>query len=210
MTRRSVLCYGVGMATDLSYDESSGDVTATMNGASWVIHVDWTVRDGTHEPCAVTITMKDRDNRSPEAQLTASVIRKLAIGDAIQMARHGHAIQTTTQQQYWELVDLRDRLDAALAAGDGDDVMAAELDHITTELERLDTVRETPVGPKRGSKIADDTLQEIADVYQQAQRRGSPVTRAVATHFHVSESTAGKRIMKARERGFLPPAGEHT
>ena len=204
------MCYGVGMATDLSYDESSGDVTATMNGASWIIHVDWIVRDRTHEPCAVTITMMDRDNRSPEAQLTASVIRKLAIGDAIQMARHGHAIQTTTQQQYWELVDLRDRLDAALAAGDGDDVMAAELDHITTELERLDTVRETPVGPKRGSKIADDTLQEIADVYQQAQRRGSPVTRAVATHFHVSESTAGKRIMKARERGFLPPAGEHT
>ena len=198
------------MATDLSYDDSSGDVTATMNGASWIIHVDWIVRDGTHEPCAVTITMKDRDNRSPEAQLTASLIRKLAIGDAIQMARHGYAIQTTTEQQYWELVDLRDRLEATFATGDGNRAMAAELDHITTELERLDTVRETPVGPKRGSKIADDTLQEIADVYQQAQRRGSPVTYAVATHFHVSESTAGKRIMKARERGFLPPAGEHT
>ena len=198
------------MATDLSYDESSGDVTATMNGASWVIHVDWIVHDETHQPCAVTITMKDRDNRSPEAQLTASVIRKLAIGDAMQMARHGHAIQTRTEQQYWELVDLRDRLEATFATGDGNRAMAAELDHVTAELERLDTVRATPVGPRRGSKIADDTLQEIADVYQQAQRRGSPVTRAVATHFHVSESTAGKRIMKTRERGFLPPAGEHT
>ena len=198
------------MATDLSYDELSGDVTATMNGASWVIHVDWIVRDGTHEPCAITITMKDRENRSAEAQLTASVIRKLAIGDAMQMARHGHAIQTSTEQQYWELLDLCDRLDATLAAGDGDDAMAAELRRVTAELERLDTVRETPVGPKRGSRITDDTLQEIADVYQQAQRRGSPVTYAVASHFHVSESTAGKRIMKARERGFLPPAGEHT
>ena len=198
------------MATDLSYDESSGDVTATMNGASWIIHVDWIVRDGTHEPCAITITMKDRDNRSPEAQLTASVIRKLAIGDAMQMARHGHAIQTSTQQQYWELLDLLDRIEATFEAGHGGREMAAERSRVTTELERLDTVRETLVGPKRGSKITNDTLQEIADVYQQAQRRGSPVTRAVATHFHVSESTAGKRIMKARERGFLPPAGEHT
>ena len=198
------------MATDLSYDESSGDVTATMNGASWIIHVDWIVRDGTHEPCAVTITMKDRDNRSPEAQITASVIRKLAIGDAMQMARRGHAIQTSTQQQYWELVDLRDRLEATFATGDGNRALAAELHRVTAELERLDTVRETPVGPQRGSKIADDTLQEVANVYQQAQLQGSPVTYAVATHFHVSESTAGKRIMKARERGFLPPAGEHT
>jgi hypothetical protein len=198
------------MATDLSYDESSGDVTATMNGASWIIHVDWFVRDGSHEPCAVTISMKDRDDRSTGAQLTASVVRKLAIGDAIQMARHGHAIQTSTQQQYWELVDLRDRLEATFAAGHGDRAMWAELDRVTTELERLDTVRETPVGPKRGSKIADDTLREVADVYQKATRLGSPVTRAVATHFHVSESTAGKRIMKARERGFLPPPGEHT
>ena len=198
------------MATELSYDESSGDVIATMNGAEWIIHVDWIVRDGTHEPCAVTITIKDRDDRTAAAQLTASSIRKLAIGDAIQMARNEHAISTSSEQQYWELVDLRDRLDAALAAGDGDRAMADELHHITTELERLDTVRTTSVGPQRGSQISDEVLKEVADVYQQASRRGSPVTYAVATEFHVSKSTAGKRIMKARQRGFLPPAGEHT
>jgi hypothetical protein len=198
------------MATDLSYDESSGDVIATMNGAEWIIHVDWIVRDGTHEPCAVTITMKDRDDRTAAAQLTASTIRKLAIGDAIQMARNEHAISTSSEQQYWELVDLRDRLDAALAAGDGDRAMADELHHITTELTRLDTVRTTSVGPQRGSRISDEVLKEVADVYQRASLRGSPVTYAVATEFCVSESTAGKRIMKARQRGFLPPAGEHT
>ena len=204
------MCYGVGMATDLSYDESSGDVTATMNGAAWIIHVDWILRDGTHEPCAITITMKDRDDRTAAAQLTASTIRKLAIGDAIQMARNEHAISTSSEQQYWELLDQYDRLHTAVADGDFSRGIADELSRVTTELERLDTARTTSVGPQRGSQISDDVLKEVADVYQRAQRRGSAVTYAVATHFHVSESTAGKRIMKARQRGFLPPAGEHT
>ena len=204
-TERSNMCYGEGMRTELLYDESTGDITATMNGASWIIHVDWIVRDGALIPRAVSITMDDDDSELPQAQINATTIRQLAIGEAIKLAREERAIRTSTDQQYWELLDQRDRIENAFITGDGSSQLAEMLAHVDDELDRLSEVRKTPVGPRRGSPVPDAVLEEVAQVYRRASERGSPVTDAIAGHFHIAKSTAGKRIMKARQHGYLPP-----
>lgn len=204
---RSNICYGGGMATHLTYNESTGNVTAVTNEAAWVINVDWVLRDGIHEPCAVTIAMKDPHSQAPRARLTATNIRQLPIAEAIKLTRDQRAIRASTERQYWELVDEKNHLDNAF--NDGGGRRDAELFwSITDELERLEELRDTPVGPQRGSAITDSSLQEVAKAYMRAIERGLPVTEAVATQCRVSKSTAGKRIMKARQRGYLPPVGE--
>jgi hypothetical protein len=58
-------------------------------------------------------------------------------------------------------------------------------------------------GGHRGVALTADDLHEVARVYSDARLRGDPVTRAVADRFHISTSTAAKRIMRARRAGFL-------
>jgi transposase len=62
----------------------------------------------------------------------------------------------------------------------------------------------------RGSPTSEDELRAIAAVYLKAFGEGRPVTDAVAKHFHVSKSTAGKRIMRARAAGLLDGAKRIT
>ena len=59
----------------------------------------------------------------------------------------------------------------------------------------------------RGRAHSDEELQEVADAYREAVRLGVPVQNAVAETFNVSRSTAAKRIMAARKRGYLRPLG---
>lgn len=59
----------------------------------------------------------------------------------------------------------------------------------------------------RGRAHSDEELQEVAEAYKEAVRLGVPVQNAVAETFNVSRSTAAKRIMAARKRGYLRPLG---
>jgi hypothetical protein len=61
-------------------------------------------------------------------------------------------------------------------------------------------------GSHRGVALSETDLRQVAEVYLQAFRVGEPVTAAVADAFQIPKSTAAKRIMSARRRGFLPPA----
>lgn len=65
-------------------------------------------------------------------------------------------------------------------------------------------------GPRRGVAMSNDDLEQIAAVYRKAWNEGRAVTRAVADAFKIAESTAGKRIMKAREAGLLDDVGRST
>jgi hypothetical protein len=58
----------------------------------------------------------------------------------------------------------------------------------------------------------DGEYRRAADLYRQAKAAGQPTTKAVAAGLGswVSEETARKRIMGARTRGYLPPAGGTT
>lgn len=66
------------------------------------------------------------------------------------------------------------------------------------------------VGPQRGRALTDADLQRVADVYRTAVRDGDGVTDAVRRAFSVSKSTAGKRIMRAREAGLLADIDKET
>jgi hypothetical protein len=48
-------------------------------------------------------------------------------------------------------------------------------------------------------------LEEVAAVYKAAAEAGRSTTDAVASHFGLSASAAGKRVQRAREAGHLPP-----
>ncbi|MFF9688950.1 hypothetical protein [Streptomyces sp. NPDC014623] len=60
-------------------------------------------------------------------------------------------------------------------------------------------------GIQRRRRITPEHLQEVAKIYEAAQRNGTPPTRAVQAHFAVSHSTAAKWVGAARKAGFLPP-----
>jgi hypothetical protein len=56
----------------------------------------------------------------------------------------------------------------------------------------------------QGRQHSDEDLLAVAEIYQAAFQARLPVQRAVADAFGISVSTASKRIMATRRRGFLP------
>lgn len=55
----------------------------------------------------------------------------------------------------------------------------------------------------RGRQHTDDDLLAVAEIYNAAFQARLPVQKAVADAFGISVSTATKRIMAARSRGFI-------
>jgi len=56
----------------------------------------------------------------------------------------------------------------------------------------------------QGRAHSEDELKVVAEIYQSAVRAHEPVQATVAKTLGVSVSTAAKRIMIARSRGYLP------
>ena len=56
---------------------------------------------------------------------------------------------------------------------------------------------------QRRNRITDELLERVAAVYRRAIDDGKPPKQAVALAESVSKATAGRYVMKARERGFL-------
>jgi hypothetical protein len=57
----------------------------------------------------------------------------------------------------------------------------------------------------QGRAHSDKDLQRVADVYAIAYEAHRPVQKTVAAVFGISVSAAAKRIMAARNRGFISP-----
>jgi len=77
------------------------------------------------------------------------------------------------------------------------DELAAEEKH----LKRLLSSRTKTA--HQGRQHSDDDLRVVADMYNAAFQSRVPVQRAVADALGISVSTAAKRIMAARSRGFI-------
>ena len=56
----------------------------------------------------------------------------------------------------------------------------------------------------QGRAHSEDELKIVAEIYQSAVRAHEPVQATVAKTLGVSVSTAAKRIMVARSRGYIP------
>ena len=80
-------------------------------------------------------------------------------------------------------------------------------DELAIENEHLKRMRRKFGGATahQGRQHSDEDLQAVAEVYIAAYRARLPVQIAVADSLGVSVSTAQKRIMAARKRGFIPP-----
>lgn len=84
-----------------------------------------------------------------------------------------------------------------------DDMFRDSLTAEETVLERATRTRKGSTA-HQGRPHSDEELQAVADIYQAAYRAHRPVQRAVADALGVSLSTAAKRIMASRRRGFIP------
>lgn len=59
-----------------------------------------------------------------------------------------------------------------------------------------------------GRAHLDSELHAVAEIYRAAFLARLPVQKSVADALGISVSTAAKRIMAARQRGFIPPSEE--
>ena len=78
-----------------------------------------------------------------------------------------------------------------------DELWSDAMGALTSEVDRLKST-----APRR-NRITDELLERVAAVYRRAIDDGTPPKQAVALAESVSKATAGRYVMKARERGFL-------
>jgi hypothetical protein len=71
------------------------------------------------------------------------------------------------------------------------------------QMEALAARADNAATASRRNRITDDLLDEVAHVYRQAITDRRPPKKAIQQAWHVSEATAGRYIMRARERGYL-------
>lgn len=72
----------------------------------------------------------------------------------------------------------------------------------SAELSRMLRQRQKPTS-NQGRQHSDDDLRVVATIYHAAHNARIPIQQAVADAQGVSISTAAKRIMAARSRGFI-------
>lgn len=70
------------------------------------------------------------------------------------------------------------------------------------------TARDRPSPRKKRTRITDEFLKEVANVYRMAENSDMPPTREVANHYKAPHSTAAKWVASARRKGLLPPASD--
>jgi hypothetical protein len=77
-----------------------------------------------------------------------------------------------------------------------EDLWSEHMQALAAQAERASTAT-------RRNRITDEHLERVAHVYRRAIAERRPPKKAVREAWHVSEATAGRYIMRARERGYL-------
>jgi hypothetical protein len=141
-----------------------------LNGREWDVETEWADIGGRLEPVSVKVSA-DPDSPSP---VIGDVLRRLPIGALQKQIRRGGPLIGPSIERHPSGIR---------ASGD-----LADLVERTTKF----------VG-HRGVVTSPEEIEEVAAIYRRAWGSGEEVTKAVAEHFHISKSTAGKRIMRAKK-----------
>ncbi|NCV44523.1 MAG: hypothetical protein EBX09_06545 [Actinobacteria bacterium] len=77
-------------------------------------------------------------------------------------------------------------------------------------MENPDKPKAIDYGTFRGKNLSHEVLVATAELYRQASMFGTSSHAVIAEHFRIAPSTAAKRIMAARQRGYLGEAKGNT
>ena len=159
-----------------------------------------------------------RVQRSPGGPpVTGTALRQLPLGEYVRRAvgaaasfavpaRAGKRLTVTTEDgEQWPIQ--HQRIDDEWVA-----IPTAGLDRSENFQSEL---RSSPSRREYGGRVTDDELRKVADIYRAAHVARKPPTAEVAREMHVSRSTAGRYVQRARKQGFLGPtrprvAGEES
>lgn len=75
----------------------------------------------------------------------------------------------------------------------------------TSRTRATPTVDPKVAGPLKGGPLPIEVLEKVAELYRSALDRGVPPNKFVAHELGISQSTATKRIVRARREGLLGP-----
>jgi hypothetical protein len=190
-----------------------GDGLAECSRADkrWVIGATWGIINGRPEPIAVTIARPQVEPLDVPPILNAVAIRSIPIGRALNALRQAGDARRYAEQRLSEIEELHAEAEALYhemaSFGGPTAALADEVDELERSAAEHGELLEATRGPQRGRPRTRFDHQAVADVYRHAYERGTPVQQAVAEAFHVSRSTAGKRIMAARKAGLLEGIG---
>ena len=190
----------------------------SLDGSSWLLEVEWGLIGGRVEPTRVSVTSApsppDTGVSQPQLRpVTADRLRRLPLGTAIAQLRAAGAAQEFAERRLREGDnELSELLDLRHQAGEGGfgrlwEQTSEAIDAHQQNLEEMTRLHEAAIGPQRGRLRTQHDHELVAAVYRRAYAAGEPVTAAVAEHFHISTSTASKRIMAARQAGLLEGIG---
>lgn len=171
----------------------------------------------------------DQESEPEELAISSALLRELPLGRLARHAMLGVAIRVTSEGElgdwavppqakdedgYW-YIDALDsfttpsneetRREGLLLREDSPPQFKSlpwqqDLEQLSAALHQAINARDTA-----RNRISDEHLQDVARVYREAIDDLIPPKKAVSSAFHVSISTAGRWVGKARERGLLGP-----
>ena len=146
-------------------------------------------------------TLKKRKPSAPDAvkEYTDSIGRKLLLTAEFKIFNDRLDIAAITIQT----TDLRSPITRRMLSEIPLDILFR--DDLAIESEHLQRLLRNRKGTTahQGRQHSNDDLLAVAEVYKAAFQARLPVQKAVSDAFGISVSTATKRIMAARSRGFI-------
>ena len=158
---------------------------------AWIISLSWGLVDGRYEVYGFDMRPAPMCSWATyKGPLTATLLRSVPLGTLIEEGRRYQIAYENEMVADLE-GDQKFRESFIETGSDPDDVLRSSV----RELEVL-------TNPPARSRYNEDHWRRVTAVYDRA---GSAPTRAVAEHFGVPRSTAGKWVSNCRKKRLLPP-----
>lgn len=152
----------------------------TNEGRLWRVTLTWDVIEDRWECVGLAIAAG-----APDTPLHAVDLRALTLGRLVAESRPKLLEEVARRREV-----LKDSHSAAIES---------------YLLRKLQSASQPKASPGRPPVHSLGHYAEVAKAYAEAYAAGDYPTRAVAEHFHMSRSAAGKQIARCRALGFLGP-----